>query len=134
MTRVGLTATALSGLVAGFVGAETTVTVAPYAPDPRAFVFLAAAGALLAAVTAVRMRRADVGAARPRIGPRNARAVRRRVLSLVRDGAAPDRIVRDTGLPLDLVLLAMHAGRRSGGAMPHAAIAAGPQGDEASAA
>lgn len=123
MTRLGLAATALSGLIAGAVGAETSVRSTALLPDPLAFAAVAAAGLVLAGVLLVAKR----PAARPRAASRNAKAARKRVLTLVQGGAAPEHIARDTGLPLDVVIMAVRAGGAGILAMPQAATVAEPR-------
>lgn len=129
MTRLGLAATALSGLVAGVVGAETTVRLSPFAPDALAFAGIAGGG-LLVGMLALALRHPRLRAARPRTvaraATRPARTARKRVMTLIRDGAAPDRIARDTGLPLDVVMMAVRADRTDGAFVPPAATVAEP--------
>ena len=106
MNRVALVALALTGLTAGALGADT---LGPRAGrlaslDPMLLLMLAAIALGLTALIVHATRRPVV---RP-VAPAG-EFIRRRVQGLAADGAAPDRIARDTGLPRDVVLMALRA-------------------------
>lgn len=106
MNRVALAALALTGLSAGALGADTIGphTARAAALDPMLLLALASVALGLAALI-VHARRRPVAKAVAPAGE----FIRRRVQGLAADGATPDRIARDTGLPRDVVLMALRA-------------------------
>lgn len=107
MNRVGLIVVALTGLSAGALGADTLVprTGAALLLDPMMLLTLTAVALALTAVIIFATRR---GAA-PRPVVADGEFIRRRVQALAADGATPERIARDTGLPRDVVMMALRA-------------------------
>lgn len=107
MNRVALVVIALTGLSAGALGADTLVPRAGRAVllDPMMLLTLTAVALALTAVVLYATRRP----AAPRAAGPGGEFIRRRVQALAADGATPERIARDTGLPRDVVMMALRA-------------------------
>lgn len=107
MNRVALVVIALTGLSAGALGADTLVPRAGRALllDPMMLLTLTTVALALTAVIVYATRRP----ATPRATLEGGEFIRRRVQALAADGATPERIARDTGLPRDVVMMALRA-------------------------
>jgi hypothetical protein len=107
MNRVVLVVIALTGLSAGALGADTLVPRAGRAMllDPMLLLTLTAVALALTAVVLYATRRPAAN----RAASHGGEFIRRRVQALAADGATPERIARDTGLPRDVVMMALRA-------------------------
>lgn len=107
MNRVGLVVVALTGLSAGALGADTLVprTGTALLLDPMMLLTLTAVALALTAVIIYATRRS----AAPRPVAVDGEFLRRRIQALAADGATPERIARDTGLPRDVISMALRA-------------------------
>jgi hypothetical protein len=107
VNRAALVVIALTGLSAGALGADTLVPRAGAASllDPMRLLTLTAVALALTALIIYATRR---GSARKSV-PTDGEFIRRRVQALAADGATPERIARHTGLPRDVVMMALRA-------------------------
>jgi hypothetical protein len=122
MSRLAVAAVAVLGLTAGVAAAE--LAVGPAAIPVSALPALGAFGiASLAIVVLVSFRRGPV--LHKGKDSQGADVARRRIRELAAKGQRPDAIARETGLPRDVIVMALHA---TGGIPVIASASAGSAG------